>query len=77
MDSVLKGRARLLQCDNILPQIMLHRNNYLNAMRGRKSEGAKVPENEPARLTAGTRAPKLALPWHGIGAGISPPGKGV
>ena len=33
---------------------MLRRNNYLNAMPGRKSMGAKVPKNEAARLTAGT-----------------------
>ena len=35
-DSVLKGRARLLQCDSgILPQTMLQRNNYLG--RGAKA----------------------------------------
>jgi uncharacterized membrane protein YeaQ/YmgE (transglycosylase-associated protein family) len=75
--SVLNRQARLLQCDNILPHIMLRRNNYLNAMPDRKSVGAKVPENEPARLTAGTQIRKLPACLSCTCAGHRPaPAKG-
>jgi len=77
MASVSNGRAPLLQCEGSLQHNMLRRNNYLNAMPGRKSMGAKAPKNEPARLTARTRPRKLPIFRDGAAAASGRAGTGV